>query len=61
MHLFKHDLRAGVSAHGKSTAATGQSVQFFGPVHEEDWRAALEVVLDKMDDKGCARLAFVPW
>ena len=60
VHLFEHDLRAGVSASGKSTAATGKDIQFYGPTHEEDWRAALAVVLDKMDAKGCSRLAFVP-
>ena len=61
VHLFEHDLRAGVSTAGKSTAATGQHIKFYGPRHEEDWRAALVVVLEKMGVKGCSQLAFVPW
>ena len=61
VHLFEHDLRAGVSLAGKRTAATGQEIVFVGPRHEEDWRTALAVVLDKMSAKGCSPLAFVPW
>ena len=61
VHLFQHDGRAGLSTNGKSTAATGKQVKFYGPKHEPDWRAALPVVLEKMEAKGCTRLACVPW
>ena len=40
VHLFRHDLRAGVSSDGKATAATGSQLKFVGPMHEPDWRAA---------------------
>ena len=61
VHLFRHDLRSGVSTNGKSTAVTGQQIKFDGPRREPDWRVALAVVLDRMAEKGCTRLAFVPW
>ena len=61
VHLFKHDLRAGVGRHGVSTAVRGQQIQLYGPMREHDWRVALESILRKMADKGCTRLAFVPW
>ena len=60
VHLFQHDGRAGLSTHGKSTAATGKQIVFYGPRSEADWRKALAAILGKMDD-GCERLAFVPW
>ena len=61
VHLFRHDLRAGVATSGKSTAATGKQIQFVGPRNEPDWRVALGEILGKMADKGCRPLAFVPW
>ena len=61
VHLFRHDLRAGVSTHGVSTAATGKVIAFVGPSHEPDWRVALREILGKVEDKGCRPLAFVPW
>ena len=61
VHLFRHDRRAGLSTHGKSTAATGKVIQFVGPKHEPDWRVALPEILEKVEAKGCRRRAFVPW
>ena len=61
VHLFRHDLRAGVSTSGVSTAATGKQIVFYGPSHEPDWRVALREILGKVEDKGCRPLAFVPW
>ena len=62
VHLFRHDLRAGVSTSGVSTAATGNlQITFCGPGHELDWRVALGELLGKVEDKGCRPLAFVPW
>ena len=61
VHLVRHDLRAGVTTNGKSTLATGQDIQLYGPSNEPDWRVALPEILDKMEHKGCRRLAFVPW
>ena len=61
VHLFRHDRRAGLSTSSKSTAATGKQIQFYGPRNEPDWRVALREILDKMEAKGCRRLALVPW
>ena len=61
VHLFQHDGRAGLSMHGKSTAATGKQIFFVGPKHERDWHAALSEILGKMEAKGCRPRAFVPW
>ena len=61
VHLFRHDRRAGLSTNGKSTAATGKEITFYGPKHEPDWRVALREILEKVVAKGCRRLAFVPW
>ena len=61
VHLFRHDRRAGLSTNGKSTAATGKQVKFYGPSNEPDWRVALREILEKVEAKGCRRLAFVPW
>ena len=61
MHLFRHDLRAGVSTSGVSTAVMGKHITFFGPRREPDWRVALREILGKVEGKGCRRLAFVPW
>ena len=61
MHLFRHDGSSGVTTNGKSTAATGQLIQFFGPRKEPDWRDALRIILDNVEEKGCRRLAFAPW
>ena len=61
VHLFQHDGRAGLSTNGKSTAATGKQVTFYGPKHEPDWRVALGEILEKAVAKGCRRRAFVQW
>ena len=61
VHLFRHDGRAGLSTHGKSTGATGKVITFYGPSNEPDWRVALGEILEKVKAKGCRRLALVPW
>jgi len=61
VHLLRHDGLVGVGTSGVSTAATGKSITFIGPSHEPDWRVALGEIRDKMQDKGCRPLAFVPW
>ena len=61
VHLFQHDGRAGLTTSGKSTAATGKVIQFLGPCNEPDWRMALREILDKVEAKGCRRIAFVQW
>ena len=61
MHLFRHDRRAGLSTAGKSTAATGKVIHFYGPKNEPDWRVALREILEKAEAKGCRWRAFVPW
>ena len=61
VHLFQHDGRAGLSTNGKSTAATGKEITFYGPSNERDWRVALREILQKVEAKGCRRRAFVQW
>ena len=61
LHLFRHDLRAGVSTSGVSTAAVGKVINFDGPKYERNWHVALGEILGKVEDKGCRPLAFVPW
>lgn len=58
VHLFRHDLRSGVTTKGKTTTATGKKIVFYGPRDEPDWRVALVDILGKMEDKGCKLLAF---
>ena len=49
VHLFRHDLRAGVSTNGKATAATGRQITFYGPSRQEaSWRVVLASILDKL-------------
>jgi len=60
VHIFRHDLRAGVSSAGMGMAATGQEIQFYGPSNEPDWRKARDVILEKMG-QSCRPLAVVPW
>ena len=59
VHLFRHDLRAGVSTTGKRTASAGHNIKFFGPRNEPDWRVALGEILGKMREKGCTPLESV--
>ena len=61
VHVFRHDLRAGVSTNGVRTASRGMQVVFVGPTNEPDWRVALGEILSKVEAKGCRPLAFVPW
>ena len=61
VHLFRHDRRAGLSTNGKSTAATGKVITFYGPKNEPDWRVALGEILEKVEAKGCRQRAFVQW
>ena len=61
VHVFRYHGTAGLSTQGKSTAAAGRVIVFVGPRQEHDWRVALADILDKMEGKGCKRLAFVPW
>ena len=60
VHVFRHDLWSGVSSVGKSTAASGKQIFYTGPKHELDLRVATAAILEKMEDKGCSPLAFVP-
>ena len=39
----------------------GQQISVVGPMHELDWRAALEGTLLPKLDSGCELLAFVKW
>ena len=61
VHVHRHDLRSGLSTCGKSTAAAGQQIKFYGPKYESNWHISLGEILAKMEDKGCKPLAFVPW
>ena len=52
VHLFRHDLRAGVSTSGRRTEALGKQIAFYGPRGQADWRASLDEILGKMEAKG---------
>ena len=59
VHIFRHDLQAGVSTNGKANAAGGYKIRFYGRRQQTDWRVSLEAILDKMERSGCTRLALV--
>ena len=61
VYLYRHGLEAGVSTRGKRTASAGHAIQFRGACGEEDWEAALNQILSKMEQLGCERLAMVRW
>ena len=59
VHIFRHDLRAGVSTSGRANAAGGYKIRFYGLRQQMDWRISLEAILSKMEGAGCMRLAVV--
>jgi hypothetical protein len=59
VHIFRHDLQAGVSTNGKANAAGGYKIRFYGRRQQTDWQVSLEAILDKMEASGCTRLAVV--
>ena len=63
VYVHRHDGQLGLSMHGKSTAATGRVIQVAGPrgAGAQDWRAALDVILEKLESRGCARVAEIGW
>ena len=60
VHLFEHDLRAGVSTNGRNTRMSGQEIVFCTKAGEA-LCDALPAMLDAMEARGCRRVAFVPW
>ena len=62
VHVYRHDLRLGMSTNGKATEATGRTIFVYGPCDEESWQSALDgAILPKLDERGCERVAEVPW
>ena len=59
IHVLRHDMSAGVSTNGKTTAAGGHRIRFYGRRGEAEWRVALSAILSKMEDGGCTHLARV--
>ena len=59
VHIFRHDMQAGVSTNGKANAAGGYKIRFYGLRQQTDWRISLEAILSKMEASGCTRLAVV--
>ena len=60
VHVYRHDLRLGMSTNGKSTEATGRQIQVYGPRDEESWQSALDgTILPKLGASGCERVADV--
>ena len=59
VYLYRHGLEAGVSTVGKRTASTGYNIQFYGPSGEEDWEAALDQILCKIEQQGCEQLQHI--
>eukprot|EP00310_Coccolithus_braarudii_P001356 CAMPEP_0183359098 /NCGR_PEP_ID=MMETSP0164_2-20130417/51204_1 /TAXON_ID=221442 /ORGANISM="Coccolithus pelagicus ssp braarudi, Strain PLY182g" /LENGTH=406 /DNA_ID=CAMNT_0025533137 /DNA_START=80 /DNA_END=1300 /DNA_ORIENTATION=- len=62
LYVHRHDGRLGVSTSGKTTAVRGGEIAVAGPVGETDWASALDcTVLPKLEERGCKRLAFLPF
>ena len=60
VHVYRHDLRLGMSTSGKSTEAAGRTIKVYGPRDEESWQSALDAaILPKLDERGCERVADV--
>ena len=62
VHVYRHDLRLGMSTSGKATEATGRTIQVHGRCDVESWQSALDgAILPKLDERGCERVAEVRW
>ena len=62
VHVYRHDLRLGMSTAGKSTQADGRRIHVYGPRDEGSWHSALDgAILPKLDESGCERVAEVRW
>mmetsp|Transcript_37370 Transcript_37370/g.93341 ORF Transcript_37370/g.93341 Transcript_37370/m.93341 type:complete len:451 (-) Transcript_37370:151-1503(-) len=61
VYVYRHDLRHGLTSHGKRTDAEGSVVAVVGPMGVADWRAALDEMLLPKLDEACERVAFVSW
>ena len=58
VHLIKHDLSAGVSAHGKATEVRGHKIQVNGSRGTTCWEGALHEILWKLCERGGCALVF---
>ena len=61
VHILKHVGSFGVSSAGTQTHTAGHLVQAYGPVKQEDPKAALEAILAKFHAAGCDLLAVITW
>jgi len=60
--LYDHDFTFGVSTRGAATLSTGHVIVIGASTKNLHWSAALDTVLEKLDDAGnkCERIATIP-
>lgn len=61
LYIYRHDLQFHVASVGLQSFYGARSISLRGPVGENDWSAALDVILGKLDGSSCTRLAFIKW
>lgn len=61
IYVYRHDLKLGIARRGKATAVLGSVVQLYGPARQEHWSVALDVILCKLNNSDCSRIAYIPW
>ncbi|CAK0826444.1 unnamed protein product [Prorocentrum cordatum] len=61
VYVYRHDLVLGMSRLGQNTKWRGYQVQLYAPSKLFEWQAALDVLLLKLEDSGCQRIAWIRW
>lgn len=61
VYIYRHGLCFGVSTNGLRTATEGCNIQVYSSVGVSEWQTALDIVLAKLTDAGCQRIAVVTW
>lgn len=59
IHIYKHDLRLGITKQGKATEPHGDLVRLYGARGMYCWRSASDAILCKLRASSCAHLATV--
>jgi len=60
IYIYRHDGKRGVCG-GRLMAICGQTVHIYGRCGDACWNSGLDVILNKLDDSGCVRIAFIEW
>lgn len=61
LHVYRYDSACAATSNGKATATKGYTIEFIGPMDEQDWSTALDTILHKMEKAGCEHVAQVAW